>query len=378
MPPVPPPPVVDAALALRRVLLRAADALLPPWAAVFDRTMGIARTQVIGTIAELGVPDVLASSGPATAEQLAARLGGLDADALHRVLRAAAVDGFVRLDRRGRFKLTRYGRTLTSDAPGTLRPWARYMALASTRDAWGDLPETVRSGRSAFERVHGKSVWDWFAAHPEEERLFAAAMRSITVLDAPAVAASSLVPDDGVVCDVAGGAGTLLGELLVARPSLRGVLVEAPGVLREAEEHLRSRGVLDRVELVEGDLFGSLQAEADLYVLKNILHDWDDATSARILSGVAGTMAPGSRLLLIEQLQERNVPHPFASASDLQMLTQCVEGRERSRDELRALVAGAGLEPGRGGRAGVSAVGEGVRPEPRATSPGGLLRLPGG
>jgi hypothetical protein len=360
MPPVPPPPVVDAALALRRVLLRAADALLPPWAAVFDRTMGIARTQVIGTIAELGVPDLLDSSGPATADDLAARLG-VDADALHRVLRAAAVDGFVRLDRRGRFKLTRYGRTLLSDAPGTLRPWARYMALASTRDAWGDLPETVRSGRSAFERVHGKSVWDWFAAHPDEERLFAAAMRSITVLDAPAVAASSLVPDEGVVCDVAGGAGTLLGELLVSRPSLRAVLVEAPGVLREAEEHLRSRGVLDRVELVEGDLFGSLHAEADVYLLKNILHDWDDPTSARILSGVAGTMAAGSRLLLVEQLQERNVPHPFTSASDLQMLTQCVEGRERSRDELRALVAGAGLEPGRVERAGVSAIVEGVR-----------------
>src|SRR4051812_19682845 len=196
MPPVPPPPVVDAALALRRVLLRAADSLLPPWAAVFDRTMGIARTQVIGTIAELGVPDLLAD-GPATAADLAARLD-VDADALHRVLRAAAVDGLVRLDRRGRFRLTRYGRTLLSDAPGTLRPWARYMALASTRDAWGGLDESVRSGRSAFERVHGVAVWDWFAAHSEEEQLFAAAMRSITELDAPGVAGSALVPDEGV------------------------------------------------------------------------------------------------------------------------------------------------------------------------------------
>src|SRR3954447_3552323 len=124
MPPVPPPPVVDAALALRRVLLRAADALLPPWAAVFDRTFGIARTQVIGVIAELGVPDLLAVSGPATASDLAARLD-VDADALHRVLRAAAVDGLVRLDRRGRFSLTRLGRTLSSDTPSSLRPWAR-------------------------------------------------------------------------------------------------------------------------------------------------------------------------------------------------------------------------------------------------------------
>jgi hypothetical protein len=358
--PVPPPAVVDAALAARRVLLRAADALLPPWAAVFDRTMGIARTQVVGTIAELGVPDALADDR-ASAAELAAKLD-VDADALHRVLRAAALEGLVRIDRRGRFRLTRSGRTLRSDAPSTLRPWARYMALESTRSAWGDLPETVRTGRSAFERVHGKSVWDWFAEHPEEESLFAAAMRSITELDAPVVAASSLLPDEGVVCDVAGGAGTLLGEILVERPRLRGVLLEAPGVLREAERHLAGRGVRERVELVEGDLFGELRAEADVYVLKNILHDWDDETSARILAGVSATMKPGSRLFVIEQIQERNDPHPFTSLSDLQMLTQCVEGRERSREELRGLVAGAGLTPGRVERVGLSALVEGISP----------------
>jgi hypothetical protein len=358
MPPVPPPPVVDAALVARRLLLRAADALLPPWAAMFDRTMGTARTQVVGTIAELGIADAL-GSGSATAAELAGRLE-VDADALHRVLRAAAVEGLLRINRRGRFRLTRMGRTLRSDADSTLRPWARYMALESTQRAWGDLTETVRSGRSAFERVHGVSVWDWFAAHPEEERLFAAAMRSITELDAPAVAPSPLLPDEGVICDVAGGAGTLLGEILVERPRLRGVLLEAPGVLREAEEHLAARGVLDRVELVEGDLFGELSAQADVYVLKNILHDWDDPTSARILAGVRRTMPAGSRLLLIEQLQERNEPHPFTSMSDLQMLTQCVEGRERSRSELLALIEGAGLRPGRVERAGVSALVEGL------------------
>jgi hypothetical protein len=350
---------VDAALVLRRLLLRAADALLPPWAAVFDKTMGIGRTQVIGAFASLGVADVLGDSGPMTAPDLAARLE-VDADALHRVLRVAALDGLVRLDRRGRFRLTRFGRTLRSDSPATLRPWARYMALRSTREAWGDLEESVRTGRAAFSRVHGSSVWDWFAAHPEEEQLFAAAMRSITELDAPALAGSSLWPDTGVVCDVAGGAGTLLAEVLVQHPELRGVLLEAPGVLREASRHLEARGVLDRVELVEGDLFGSLSATADVYAMKNILHDWDDPTCARMLASVRAAMPSGSRLLVIEQLQETNVPHPFASLSDLQMLTQCVDGRERSRAELLRLISGAGLEPGRVERSGISALVEGV------------------
>jgi hypothetical protein len=359
--PKPPPPLaIDVGLALRRGLLRAADALMPANAVVWQRTMGIARTQVIGVLAELGVADALAG-GKLTAAQLAPRVGA-DADTLHRLMRVAADEGFLRLDRRGRFRLTRIGRALRTDAPSSMRSWARYMALASTDEAWVDLERSARSGRAAFERVHGMSVWDWFAAHPEEERLFAAAMRSVTEYEAPALVDCDLWPSTGTVCDVAGGAGTLLAALLEAKPDLKGVLVEAPGVLTEAEAHLGSRGVRDRVQLVEGDLFASVTASADVYVLKNILHDWDDATSARILATVRATMAPGARLLLIEQLQERNRPHPFASLTDVHMLIQCVDGRERSRAELQALLAGAGLTPGRVERAGVSAVVEGVAP----------------
>jgi hypothetical protein len=354
---VPPPLAVDAAFALRRLLLRAADSVLPASAVVWDRSMGIERTQVMGALAELGVPDEL-SRGRATAAELSGRVGA-DADALHRLMRAAALDGLLKMDRRGGFRLTRLGRTLTSDAELSLRAWARYMALGSTRAAWGDLLESVRTGRSAFERVHGKSVWDWFAEHPEEEQLFAGAMRAATEFEAPGLAASFLWPNEGTVCDVAGGVGTLLAAVLAPREKLRGILVEAPGVLKEAEVYLEREGVRDRVELVEGDLFGEVRARADVYAMKNILHDWDDATSARIVATVRATMEPGSRLVLAEQLQERNVPHPLASITDLQMLTQCVEGRERSREELQGLLAGAGFAPGRVERRGVSALVEG-------------------
>jgi hypothetical protein len=241
-------------------------------------------------------------------------------------------------------------------------PWVRYLALGSTRAAWAGLTASVRSGRAAFPRVHGASVWAWFAEHPDEERLFAAAMRAITELDAGAVAAAAPWPERGTVCDVAGGTGTLLAAVLARRPALHGVLVEAPGVLAEAEAHLAARGVRDRVELVAGDLFGSVRAEADVFVLKNVVHDWDDATAARIVATVRATMRPGNRLLLVEQLQERDRPHPFASRADLQMLTQCDDGRERSAAELRALLAGAGLRPGAIARTGANALVEGVAP----------------
>src|SRR4051794_8313609 len=307
MNPAPPPRrVVQAILRTRRALQALADRMVPAHVALFDKSIGIGRTHVLGAIAELGVADELAR-GPATAAELAPRVGA-DADTLHRVLRAAAVEGLVTLDARGRFKLARLGRPLRTDDPQGIRSWARYISLASTAAAWADLPESVRTGRSAFRRRHGLSVWEWFAAHPDEELLFAGAMRRLTEQNAPAIVAGYPWPQSGVVCDVAGGVGTLLAAVLEARPGLRGVLVDAPGVLAQADTWLSSRGLRARVELVEGDIFERVEARADVYVLKDVLHDWDDAACARILATVRATMPPGARLVLAEALQERNVP----------------------------------------------------------------------
>jgi hypothetical protein len=331
-------------MAARRSLLSLADRLLPAQFAVFDKTIGVGRTHVIGTLAELGVADLLAR-GPQTAEQLAEKLG-VDADALHRVLRASAVEGFAKMDRKGRFRLARLGQPLRTDVPGSVRDWARYMALKSTTSAWADLTGSVRTGRSAFHRVHGTSVWDWFAEHPDEERMFAGAMRRLTDQFAPAIVAGYDWPRDGVVCDVAGGVGTLLAAVLRSREDLRGVLVDGAGVLAEADTWLTAQGVRDRIELKPGDIFERIDAQADVYLLKDILHDWNDAACARILENVRATMPTGARLLLVESLQERNRPDEIASLQDIQMLTQCEEGRQRSAEEHAALLRGAGLRPG--------------------------------
>ena len=352
--------LVRAWLGARRALLRLADAMLPAHLALFQHSLGIARTQLLAALAELGVADALAD-GPAGAPELAARLG-LDADALHRALRAAAVDGVVALDRQGRFRLTRLGATLRADAPHAMGDWVRYLAAPSTAAAWGALAHAIRSGESAFAHVHGRSVWTWLAEHPAEERLFARAMRRLSEDEAPALVAAGDWPESGTVCDVAGGAGGLLAALLQARPGLRGVLVDAPGVLREADTALRRAGVRARVALVAGDLFAGVPVRADLYLLKNVLHDWDDARCQRILAGVRAAMRPGARLVVVELLQERGRPDPFASWVDLQMLTQSDGGRERSAAELQGLLRAAGLVPGPVRRTPGSALVEAVAP----------------
>lgn len=332
--------------------------MLPAHLALLDITSGLQRAHVIGALAHWRVADHLAA-GPAGAAALAER-AGVDADVLHRVLRAAAEVRVVRLDRRGRFRLTRLGQTLRSDHPHSMRDWSAYLTLPSTAAAWADLPESVRTGRSAFRRVHGKPVWGWFAEHPDEERLFAGAMRRLTEGELPFILHGYPWPETGVVCDVAGGAGTLLGAILSERPGLRGVLVDAPGVLAAAGEHLERLGVRERVELREGDIFAGLSAEADLFVMKNVLHDWDDQASLRILRNVVATMRPGSRLVLIEMLQPRNRADVYASLADIQMLTQCEDGRERSAGELRALLEAAGLRAGKLRRTGGPALLEGL------------------
>jgi hypothetical protein len=167
----------------------------------------------------------------------------------------------------------------------------------------------------------------------------------MTRAEAPMIAAAYPFPEQGVVCDVAGGTGVLLAEILRARPRLRGVLIESPSVLREAAGWLEAQGLGARVELVEGDIFGTLTATADVYLLKWILHDWDDAVSARIVKNVTATMPTGARLVVIEGDQARDRPHPRFSMIDVHMLAVTEGGRERSAAEIAAILEQAGLRP---------------------------------
>jgi hypothetical protein len=339
----PPTALARGALALRRRLLALADRVVPPQFALFDLTVADARARTLATVAELGIADAL-GSGWRSAESLADELH-LNADVLHRVLRALVLEDIVRTDRRGRFRLTKKGSCLRVDHPDSLRSWLGYWSTASNRAAWDALAGVLRTGEPAFPAVHGMSVWRWFDEHPHEGRLFAAAMRRLTEFDAPDIVGLYPWPDRGTVCDIAGGAGTLLSRILQARPNLRGILVEAAVVLPEADKVLAERGVRERAQLVEGDIFGKIDAAADIYLLKTVLHDWDDDTCLRILATAHAAMPPGTTLVIIEYLQERNVPSYPASMNDLQMAVICDGGRERSCAELQDLLRRAGFTP---------------------------------
>jgi hypothetical protein len=339
----PPAVAVRLALRLRQALLRLADRVVPPHVALADQALGNARAAGLAVMAELGVADLM--TRPRTASELAAQVGA-DPDLLHRTMRALVLSGVFTLDRSGRFALTAIGERLRRDHPDSMWSAIRYWSCASHQQAWAALPDVVRTGRPAFPAVHGRSVWTWFEEHPDEGRLFASAMRRLSELDAPDIVDLVPWPVRGTVCDLGGGAGSVLSRLLQARPGLRGVLVEASAVIPEADRLLTERGVRDRVDLIEGSFFSPLSVDADVHLLKHVLHDWDDDACGRILGTVHQAMAPGSTLIVVEYLQEPNVATFPASLSDLQMAVVCDAGRERSLSQIRSLLAAAGFGPG--------------------------------
>jgi len=186
------------------------------------------------------------------------------------------------------------------------------------------------------------------------------ALREMPAVDIGALARAYPWPRRGVVCDVAGGIGTLLAAILRRRRGLRGILVDVPGVAAEAGAFLQSQGVAGRVEIRSGDLFGTVDARADLYVMKWILHDWSDATCRQILGNVRATMPAGARVVCIDQRLDRSRPSPITSLVDLHMLVVCEGGRERSPEELHELMRSVGLRPGRVRHSGLHMLVEGI------------------
>lgn len=342
----PPPRIaVHAAMALRGVLLRAADRMMPAHPALLDHAHQFAKAHLLCSLAELQVADHLAS-GPKDAGQLSA-LTGCDPAALHRALRAAACFGAVRLDRRGRFHATRLLRQLRRGDPGGAADWCQFIGSASHQAAWAALSGSIRTGHSAFRAVHRTSAFDWFAAHPDDGQHFHAGIAGLTLAEAPLIAAAYPFPDGAIICDIAGGTGALLTEILRLHPRSRGILIETPAVLAAAAPYLRTAGLADRVALTPGDICRDLRATADIYLLKWVLHDWDDSTCQAILRRIGAAMPVGATLLVIEGVQHHTTPHPRFSMIDLQMLVMTDGGRERSEPELAHLITTAGLRPGR-------------------------------
>src|ERR687885_2897900 len=298
-------------------------------------------SQAIYVAATLGIADLL-EDGPKSADELA-ETTGTHAPTLYRLLRALASVGiFIETD--GRLGLTPLAEYLRTDTPGSLRAFAMLVGQQSFWRSWGHLLHSVRTGEPAFRKVHGTGPFEYWAGHPEEAAVFDAAMTSLSSGVVDAVVRSYDFSGISVLVDVGGGEGELLAAILAANPSLRGILFDQPHVVRSVGALLERAGVADRCEVVGGSFFEAVPTGADAYLLKSVIHDWDDEAAIDILRACRAAMDDrGGKLLVVERvIRAGNDPDP-AKFSDLNMLV-IPGGQERAADDFELLYAEAGFE----------------------------------
>src|ERR1700674_5234432 len=302
-------------------------------------TNGFQVSQAIHVAASLGLADLL-RDGARSVDDLSAATG-TTAAALKRLLRALASVGIF-ADVGGRFEQTALSNYLRADVTGSLRAWALRVGRPDHWRTWGELERSLRSGTSAFRELYGVTAWDWRAAHPEENAIFNAAMTGLSAGMVESIVAAYDFSQIRSMVDVGGGEGALLAAILAANPEMRGIVFDLPHVLTGASEVLQRAGVTDRCELVAGSFFETVPPGADAYILKSIIHDWDDAASLAILRCCRAAFPDRGRLLLVEHvLKPVNQPDP-ARFSDLNMLVM-LGGQERDPDEFTRLCADAGF-----------------------------------
>ena len=302
-----------------------------PTVALRRLTNGYQVTQAIHVAAALGIADLL-RDGPRGSDALAQETG-THAPSLHRVLRALGSVGVLHEGDDGRFALTAIGDCLRSDAPEPVGGWAAFVGRPYHWQAWGALLDGVRTGENAFRSVYGTDVWDYRAAHPEEGAIFDAAMTAIMLRANGHLLAAYDFGRFATVVDVGGGRGAFLNAIVEANPGLRGILFDQPQVVAGAV-------VGERCEVVAGSFFDAVPEGADAYVLKAIIHDWEDEDALRILRRCRAAMPDDGALLVVERDLGAPNENPDAKLSDLNMMVGA-GGRERTRDEFAALFAAA-------------------------------------
>ena len=338
--PVPPPKLVRLVERARHYLLRVHQRTVPPYAAMMEMIMNAWTAQAITAAVDLGIADALADR-PMPLAELASRVNA-DPDALRRLLRALIGRGVFRQRRDGRYEVNPLAKTLRSSAPLSAAGLAMMVGSPQHREHWSYLADAIRTGEAVIPSVNGTDAFDFLSRDPELAEGFNRAMAETTEMTVAALMAAYSFDPYPTVADVGGGIGQLLATILAATPTARGILYDLPHAVIDPQPLLRKHGIADRVRVVGGSFFDAVPAGADIYVLKNVIHDWPDDKAVEILQNVHAAATIGTKILLIEFVIPTHKRDYIGHWTDLEMLlTQA--GRDRTAAEYRALLERAGF-----------------------------------
>jgi len=316
-----------------------------PATKLLEMLHGYRAVQALYVGAQLGIPELLREV-PKRSDELASATGA-HAGSLRRLMRALASLGvLVEMDD-GRFALTTMGEQLRSDAPGSLRPAVLFYGGRRHWTAWSQLLESVKTGRTAFGIRSADKFSEMAARDPGGAAVFNEAMDALTTQLSATIAERYDFSAARLVVDVGGGYGALLGRILTANPRLHGILFDIEAVIEQARQRIDAARLASRCDVVAGDAFDAVPSGGDVYILKWILHDWDDDSSVRILTNCRRAMSPDAKLLIVERVLPRHAEAATEAAnaflSDLNMLLLS-GGGERTEEEYRVLLAAADLQ----------------------------------
>jgi hypothetical protein len=309
---------------------------------MWDMITAYRISQIVRTAAMLSLAEHCAT-GPVTAASLA-RAESTDAGTTARLLRACAAIGLLTCQQDRYFAGTPLLDMLRRDAEGSQWGFATSLPAPGHWRPWGDLPEAVRTGTSQATQTLGGDLFAYYATHPEEGVAFFEGLSGMTAVAGAEAARVIDTRHTRLAVDVGGATGTLLHALMALNPTLRGMVYDVPPVAAAATGAARALGLHDRLTAVGGDFFASVPEGADMYLLRYVLHDWDDASCLRILRNCRKAMAPGARLYVLEMVlgpvgaEDKVVP-----MQDLNMLA-ILHGKERAVAEFDALLQAAGLQ----------------------------------
>ena len=315
---------------------------LSPSDVMKNLTIGYWVARLIHVAAKLRLADLL-KGRPRTVEDLATA-AGVQPLPLYRVLRALASVGVFAETKDRRFKLTPLAATLQTGSQASMHGWALMINENWQWDAWKELLYGVKTGEVPFPKAHGVPIFEYLEKRPEDLEVFGESMTSLSRTENPAIAAAYKFSELRTLVDVAGGHGSLLATILKANPKLKGVLFDQRSVIDRAEkdQHVTAKGIAERCRLESGNFFESVPQGGDAYIMKYILHDWNDEECVKILTNCRAAMNEKGKILVVDNVIAPGNNPSWGKLLDIQMLI--IGGRERTKNEFAAMFTEAGLK----------------------------------
>jgi len=337
---IPPLPLVRAINAVRAGAQRVNRVLAPGAINIMELLTGAWTAQTLYVAVKLGIPDELAK-GPLSATEVARRVNA-DPDAVYRLMRALASRGVLRHRRDKTFKLTSIGKALRTGTPGSVRDFALFLGHPLRWEDWGNLLYSVQTGKPSVEKLRGVPFFTYVDTDADLAEAFNNAMTAGSEFAIYALLAAYDFSGYRKIIDVGGGHGRLLSMILSKATAARGVLYDLPAVVDGAGQELAKAGVAARCDVIGGSFFDSVPEGGDAYLMKTILHDWNDDDALKILANIRTAIGPGGTLLVMESVLPERSSSDLGLLIDLEMLV-AVGGRERTQMEWANLLGRAGF-----------------------------------